>query len=47
MRRSATSRTYAVRMTIQSIAPNNDPKAHRRLTVQVNSGTHPARRMLD
>ena len=41
VRRSATARTYAVRMTIQSIAPNNDPKAHRRLTVQVNPGTPP------
>jgi hypothetical protein len=39
VRRSATARTYAVRMTIQSIAPNNDPKAHRLLTVQVNPGS--------
>ena len=47
-RRSATSRTYAVRMTIQSIAPNNDPKAHRNLTVQVNSGATASHRwMLD
>jgi hypothetical protein len=41
VRRSAAARTYGVRMTIQSIAPNNDPKAHRRLTVQVNPGTNP------
>jgi hypothetical protein len=41
VRRSAASRTYAVRMVIQSIAPNNDPKDHRRLTVQVNAGATP------
>jgi hypothetical protein len=41
VRHSATARTYAVRMTIQSIAPNNDPKGHRNLTVQVNPGTTP------
>ena len=41
VRRSASPRTYVVRMTIQSIAPNNDPKEHRRLTVQVNPGTPP------
>ena len=39
VRRSASARTYAVRMTIQSIAPNNDPKQHRRLTVTVNPGS--------
>jgi hypothetical protein len=41
VRSSATSRTYAVRMTIQSVAPNNDPKAFRRLTVQVNPAAQP------
>ena len=34
---TATSRTYAVRMTIRSEGPNNDPKANRLLTVQVLS----------
>ena len=37
--RHSASRTYVVRMTIQSVAPNNDPKAHRRLTVTVNPAT--------
>jgi len=41
VRRSATARTYAVRMTIQSVAPGNEPKANRRLTVQVNPTTAP------
>ena len=41
VRRSATARTYAVRMTIQSAAPNNEPKANRRLTVQVNPCDEP------
>ena len=36
VRRSATSRSYAVQMTIRSEGPNNDPKANRRFTVQVS-----------
>ncbi|HYN03817.1 MAG TPA: hypothetical protein VE359_15320 [Vicinamibacteria bacterium] len=41
VRHSGATRTYSVRMTIQSIAPDNEPKAHRRLTVTVNSVTQP------
>jgi hypothetical protein len=37
VRPSVASRTYAVRMTIRSEGPNNDPKANRRLTVQVDA----------
>ena len=37
VRRSAAARSYAVRMTIRSEGPNNDPKANRRLTVNVSS----------
>ena len=37
VRRSATSRTYDVRMTIRSEGPNNAPKADRQLTVVVSS----------
>jgi hypothetical protein len=37
VRQSIATRTYAVRMTIRSEGPNNDPKANRRLTVQVDS----------
>ena len=37
MRRSAAARSYSVRMTIRSEGPNNDPKANRRLTVNVSS----------
>ncbi len=36
-RRSATSRTFDVRMTIRSEAANNDPKANRRLSVVIGS----------
>jgi hypothetical protein len=39
VRRSATSRTYDVLMTIRSEGPNNAPKEDRRLTVQVSSAT--------
>jgi len=41
VRHSGATRTYSVRMTIQSIAPENEPKAHRRLTVTVSSVTQP------
>jgi hypothetical protein len=37
VRQSLATRTYAVRMTIRSEGPNNDPKANRRLTVRVES----------
>jgi hypothetical protein len=37
VRRSASSRTYDVLMTIRSEGPNNAPKADRQLTVQVSS----------
>jgi hypothetical protein len=37
VRRSSTSRSYDVLMTIRSEGPNNAPKADRRLTVQVSS----------
>jgi hypothetical protein len=37
VRRSAVSRTYEVLMTIRSESPDNAPKAHRGLTVQVGS----------
>ena len=39
VRQSIATRTYAVRMTIRSEGPNNDPKANRRLTVQVDSAS--------
>jgi hypothetical protein len=39
VRQSIATRTYAVRMTIRSEGPNNDPKANRRLTVQVESAS--------